>query len=61
MKRSVLSEAWIATKKIRNKVGTKRKFEIFELNYKDITMEIKTDIVTGSNNKEKTINLAIES
>jgi len=51
VKRSVLSEAWIATKKSRNKLGTKRKFEIFESNYKDITMEIKTDIITGQQRK----------
>jgi len=51
VKRSVLSEAWIATKKIRNKLGTERKFEIFESKYKDITMEVKTDIITGKQKK----------
>lgn len=53
IKKDILSEAWIAVRKLEKKLGPSRKFEILDMNFEDTTYIAKVDINTGEYRKIK--------
>lgn len=44
----MIAEAWQKIREIQVNMGERRRFEIFDTRYEEVTRDIETDLVTGN-------------